>query len=169
MKTGDIKRLLLALVLLAAPSLAQAPRGAKGVRVVPDEAARRVDVYIDGEPFTAYVWPESLKRPVLYPLRAPGGLDVTRGYPLDPRPGERVDHPHHVGLWFSYGNVNGVDFWNNSTAVSAEAQARMGTTLHRRIVSAKGGRESGELVVETDWVMPSLTSRLPREVGTLVS
>ena len=165
MKTAKTKResarVELALVLLAAACLAlplsaraQARKGEKGVRVVANEAARRVDVYIDGEAFTSYVWPESLKRPVLYPLRAPGGVDVTRGYPLDPRPGERVDHPHHVGLWFSYGDVNGVDFWNNSTARKPEEQARMGTTLHGRIVSAKGGVESGELVVEADWVMP---------------
>src|SRR5688572_10349288 len=159
MKTAETKhgcaRVARALVLLAAACLAlplharaQDSKGETGVRVKPNEAARRVDVFIDGEHFTSYVWPETLKRPVLYPLRAPGGVDVTRGYPLDPRPGERVDHPHHVGLWFSYGDVNGVDFWNNLTAVSAEAQARMGTTAHRRIVSAKGGRESGELVVE---------------------
>lgn len=160
---------LLAAVLLALPlsAHAQASKGEKGVRVVPNEAARRVDVYIDGEPFTSYVWPESLKRPVLYPLRAPNGLDVTRGYPLDPRPGERVDHPHHVGLWFSYGDVNGVDFWNNSTAIKPEAQARMGTTAHRRVVSAKGGRESGELVVEADWVMPDGKTVL-RETTTFV-
>ena len=164
MKTAETKhggaRVALTLILLAAclapapRARAQAPKGEKGVRVVPNEAARRVDVYVDGGPFTSYVWPESLKRPVLYPLRAPGGVDVTRGYPLDPRPGERVDHPHHVGLWFSYGDVNGVDFWNNSTALKPEAQARMGTTAHRRVVSAAGGRDSGELVVEADWLMP---------------
>jgi hypothetical protein len=50
----------------------------------------------------------------LYPLIADGGITVTRGYPLEPRPGERVDHPHHAGLWFNYGEVNGFDFWNNS-------------------------------------------------------
>jgi hypothetical protein len=162
-----IFKCVFALVALAAPCFAQAPRGEKGVRVVPNEAARRVDVFIDGEPFTSYVWPESLKRPVLYPLRAPNGADVTRGYPLDPRPGERVDHPHHAGLWFSYGNVNGVDFWNNSTTVKPEAQAKMGTTAHRRVVSAKGGGESGELVVEADWVMPDGKTIL-RETTTFV-
>ena len=40
----------------------------KGVQVVPDEAHQRVDITIDGKPFTSYVWPSSLKKPVLYPL-----------------------------------------------------------------------------------------------------
>src|ERR1700731_668933 len=81
------------------------------IQVVPDEGQRRVEVAIDGKAFTAYIWPEKLAKPVLYPLRAAPGTVVTRGYPLDPRPGERVDHPHHVGVWFNYGNVNGFDFW----------------------------------------------------------
>src|SRR5262245_22458769 len=77
-------------------------------------AERRVDVTVAGKPFTSYIWPERLAKPVLYPIRTAGGTLVTRGFPMDPRPGERVDHPHHVGLWFNYGDVDGVDFWNNS-------------------------------------------------------
>ena len=85
-----------------------------GVEVTVKESERRVDVTVDGQPFTAYIWPTSLKKPVLYPIRTAKGTLVTRGFPLEPRPGERVDHPHHVGLWFNYGDVNGIDFWNNS-------------------------------------------------------
>src|SRR6202789_4702735 len=70
----------------------------KGVQVVADEAHQRVDITIDGKPFTSYIWPTSLKKPVLYPLITDEGVTVTRGYPLEPRPGERVDHPHHAGL-----------------------------------------------------------------------
>lgn len=126
----------------------------QGVSVVPREAERRVDVYIDGQPFTAYIWPETLKKPVLYPLRTATGTLLTRGFPMDPRPGERVDHPHHVGLWFNYGDVNGVDFWNNSTALKPEEQKKMGTIHHRRVVRAEGGKQRGELVVASEWVMP---------------
>jgi Methane oxygenase PmoA len=126
----------------------------EGVRVVVNETARRVDVTSNGLPFTSYIWPESLMKPVLYPLFAADGRPVTRGYPLDPRPGERVDHPHQVGVWFSYGDINGIDFWNNSTARTAAEKAHMGTTLQRRIVSTKNGKTSGELEVETDWLGP---------------
>jgi len=141
------------LILSTSPT-AEAQKNKKGVTVVPSEAARRVDVSIDGQPFTSYIWPDSLKKPVLYPLRTATGTPVTRGYPLDPRPGERVDHPHHVGLWFNYGSVNGIDFWNNSTSLKPDAAAKMGTVMHRRIVSTKNGKDSGELEVESDWVMP---------------
>jgi hypothetical protein len=110
-------------------------------------------VLVDGKPFTAYVWPPSLKKPVLNPLRTPRGTLVTRGFPLDPRPGERVDHPHHVGMWLNYGDVGGIDFWNNSEARAADA-AKMGTVVHRRIAEAKGGAGQGTLQVEADWVMP---------------
>ena len=58
------------------------------VTVTPDEAGRRVDVTIGGQPFTSYIWPERLKKPVLYPLRSAKGTLVTRGWPFDPRPGE---------------------------------------------------------------------------------
>jgi len=124
------------------------------VTVVADEASNRVDVLVDGQPFTSYIWPDSLKKPVLYPLRSASGTVVTRGYPLDPRAGERTDHPHHVGLWLNYENVNGVDFWNNSTGLSAEQQAKMGTIVHRRIVKTRNGANEGELQVAMDWIMP---------------
>src|ERR1700678_2778741 len=130
---------LTAVAVLAGALLwnAVAAVGQKGVRVGADEAHRRVDITIDGQPFTSYLWPTSLKKPVLYPLITDQGIPVTRGYPLDPRPNERVDHPHHAGLWFNYGNVNGFDFWNNSDAIKPEARSKMGTILHTRIVSTK--------------------------------
>ncbi len=79
-------------------------QGAPRVDVVSHEDQRRVDVLVDGKPFTAYIYPTTttLKKPTLYPLRTASGKLVTRGWPLEPRPGERVDHPHHVGLWFTY-------------------------------------------------------------------
>jgi hypothetical protein len=141
---------LAALALVSAGALAAAP--GKGVQVIPDEANRRVDITIDGAPFTSYIWPATLKKPVLYPIVDAGGVTLTRGYPLSPRPGERVDHPHHAGLWFNYAKVNGFDFWNNSDAIKPENRAKMGTILHTRIVSAKSGKESGELVAESVWI-----------------
>jgi hypothetical protein len=121
------------------------------VKVTPDEAARRVDVTVDGKPFTSYVWPASLMKPVLYPLIADDGVTVTRGYPLAPLKDERVDHPHHAGMWFNYGNANGFDFWNNSTAIKPEDRHKYGTIRFDRIVSSKGGKDSGELVVDSIW------------------
>src|SRR6266496_4266077 len=122
------------------------------IRVVPNEAANRADITIDGKPFTSYIWPEKLAKPVLYPLRAASGTVVTRGYPLEPRPGERVDHPHHVGLWFNYGDVSGLDFWNNSDAIAAKNAPKMGTILHKTVRKVESGSGQGALEVTTDWV-----------------
>ncbi len=128
-----------------------APRPNDHVSITIDETSRRVDVTIDGKPFTYYIWPITLKKPVLYPLRTDKGTVVTRGYPLEQRPGERIDHPHHAGLWFNYEDVNGIDFWNNSDAIKPDQAPKMGTIFHRSIVSTKSG-EHGELDVETEWV-----------------
>src|ERR1700729_3417736 len=125
---------------------------APGVQVVADEAQRRVDITIDGQPFTSYLWPTTLKKPVLYPLITDEGITVTRGYPLEPRPNERVDHPHHAGLWFNYGNVNGFDFWNNSNAIKPQGRSKMGSVYEKKIVSTKSGADQGELVVESIWI-----------------
>jgi hypothetical protein len=123
-----------------------------GVRVVANETARRVDVIVDGKPFTSYIWPDTIKKPVLYPLRTAAGTIVTRGYPIDPRLNERVDHPHQVGLWFNYGDVNGLDFWNNSDAIKPADRQKYGTIRHVKIKRAMGGKDRGELQVEMEWL-----------------
>ena len=140
---------------------------ANGVEVKVNDAAKRVDVTIDGKPFTSYIWPGTLKKPVLYPIRTAKGTLVTRGFPMDPRPGERVDHPHHVGLWLNHGNVNGLDFWNNSDAIPAAQAPKMGTIVHSKIVKASSGADKGELVVETSWMTPD-QKQLLRETTTFV-
>ena len=143
---------LLSVVVCGAATAQDAPLPLVDVREVPGQ--RRVEVSVDARPFTAYIWPERLAKPVLYPIRSAGGALVTRGFPLDPRPGERVDHPHQVGLWFNYGDVNGVDFWNNSEAQAPAEQAKMGRILHHRVVSSSSGRGQGELAIAADWIMP---------------
>ena len=149
----QLRRYGLSLVLSAIatmPALAQE----KGVKVTPNESARRVEVTVDGKPFTAYIYPTSLKKPALFPILTHSGKPITRGFPLEPRGFERVDHPHHVGLWFNHGDVNGLDFWNNSDAIPADRAPTMGTIVHRKVVDARSGPDRGELVVESDWVTP---------------
>src|SRR4029079_12462805 len=106
------------------------------------------------------IYPTTLKKPTLFPLRSAAGTVVTRGFPLEPRKGERVDHPHHVGLWFNHGDVNGLDFWNNSDAIPAAQAPKMGTILHTRVVSAQCGADRGDLTVDADWVKPDGTTLL---------
>jgi hypothetical protein len=139
-------------ILVNVASLGAQTTSPNYVQVTVRDADRRVDIAVGGKPFTSYIYPASLKKPVLYPLRAASGTVVTRGYPLEPRPGERVDHPHHAGLWFNYGNVSGLDFWNNSTAIKDSAAPHMGTILHRAVTGAASGVGEGTLDVNTEWV-----------------
>jgi hypothetical protein len=118
------------------------------IQIVPHEDRQRVEVLVDGKPFTEYRFTPDVKKPVLYPLRTAEGGIVTRGWPLEPRGEESKDHPHHIGYWFNYGDVDGVDFWGNSTAV--KDSSKKGTIVQRKIVLAKGST----LKVEADWMKP---------------
>ena len=103
------------LLCLIIPILAfTLPVNAQTVQVLRKSAERRIDVVVEGKPFTSYRWDERILRPVLYPIFSSGGSYVTRGFPIDTRNGDTIDHPHQVGSSFSYGNVNGIDFWNSS-------------------------------------------------------
>jgi hypothetical protein len=113
---------LLALLLIIQTATAQN----LPIQIASDPAHRTVLVTAGGIPFTTFLYPDTLEKPVLYPIYAPDGELITRGFPIKPRPGESTDHPHHIGLWFNYENVNGLDFWNNSYAIPAEKKSKYG-------------------------------------------
>ncbi len=97
--------------LLLTPLLALVASAAAEVAISRDDAAKTVAVTIDGKPFTALVW-NTYPKPVLYPIHGPGGVPITRNWPMkDDVAGEDKDHPHHKSLWFGHGAMNGVDFW----------------------------------------------------------
>jgi hypothetical protein len=115
------------------------------VKVVQEPARHLVTVLVGTEPFTSFLYSDTLEKPVLYPIYAPDGQLITRGYPLVPRPGESVDHPHHLGLWFNYENVNGLDFWNNSFAIPADKKHLYGWVRTDSILlTASGNAANGQ-------------------------
>jgi hypothetical protein len=124
----------------------------KGIEVISSEKDKKVDILYEGKLFTSYIYPADLEKPVLYPIYSPKGTVITRGFPRNPRPGERVDHPHHVGLWLNYGDVNGLDFWNNSYAVPAAKKGGYGSVRHQAVLEAKSGKDAGVLKVKTHWI-----------------
>ena len=143
-----------ALAIGGAAVTAQSPK--VGIKSVPAE--KKVEVTVDGKPFTAYIWPDSLEKPVLYPIRTAAGTVITRGFP--PLANERQDHPHHVGLWFNYGDVDGFDFWNNSDAITPAQKVKMGSVEHREVVSAESKGDHAVLTVKADWVSGDGKTRL---------
>ena len=134
---------------LAESELIQGPQ----VKFVHDEVNQKVDVQIDGAPFTSYVYDGQTPKPFLYPNRTKSGKTVTRGFPFEPRPFERVDHPHHVGLWLNYGDVNGLDFWNNSYAVPEAEKHKYGTIYHKEVFGTD--EEAGTFSIKALWRSPS--------------
>lgn len=126
----------------------------KSVTLINNEEEKRVDIWIHGKLFTSYLYGDTFKKPVLYPINTAGGVPVTRGFPLDPRPGEAEDHPHQAGHWLNYGDVNGLDFWNHSNAVPEERKEFYGTIVHKEITRISSGDEQGELEVVMEWVGP---------------
>lgn len=67
-------------------------------------------VTLDGAPF-ASVHRAAEPRPFVFPIHGPGGVPMTRSFPMAEVAGEETDHPHHQSLWFAHGDVNGFDFW----------------------------------------------------------
>jgi len=125
------------------------------IQVVRKDKEQRVDILVDGKLFTSYLYTDTipdLKKTVLFPIYSAKGSVITRGYPLNPRSGERTDHPHHIGMWLNYGNVNNIDFWGYSDAIPLKDRGRMGTIRHKLIKQVKSGEGSGELEVEMEWL-----------------
>jgi len=133
------------------------------IQLVRKDAEKKVDVLIDGELFTSYMYPNTIKKPVLYPLKTSKGTKITRGFPLEPMPGERVDHPHHVGFWFNYGDVNGLDFWNNSDSIDVDRREHYGTIVHSDITKVESGNDKAELGVKMNWNTPDGKTLLVEE------
>jgi hypothetical protein len=125
-----------------------------------NEEEKKVDVMIDGELFTSYIYPGNIKKPVLWPVMSPAGNMLTRSFPMINKEGDRSDHPHHVGVWLNYGDVNGLDFWNNSEAIAPEKRDGYGTIYHRSVEKAESGNGTAILGTSSVWKSPDNTIML---------
>jgi len=146
-----MKKLILAGWLAGLVVMSSSAVLAQAVKIVEQKEKKQLDVYVGQQLFTSYCYWDSQKKPILYPLQTANGTVVTRSYPVAKVAGERTDHPHHVSAWFNYGNINGVDFWNNSGGKGSE---KMGTISHQAVKAIRNGRGKGELDVTMDWIMP---------------
>ncbi|WP_078829980.1 PmoA family protein [Sediminibacterium ginsengisoli] len=113
-------------------------------------AQQQVVIAVNGKPFTTLIYSDTMEKPFLYPIYAANGTTVTRGFPRNPEPGDPTDHPHHIGLWLNYENVNGLDFWNNSYNIPAAKKSQYGWIHTDRISAAESGSK-GKLAYEASW------------------
>ena len=123
--------MVLSLALAAAP-LAAAPSTSSGVQITRLEDRLRIE--INGQPFTEYHFQGS-SRPFLYPILGPGGRAMTRNWPMKEVAGEEWDHPHHRSFWYAHGDINGHDFWSESS--------RAGKTVHEEFTEIRSGPDIG--------------------------
>jgi hypothetical protein len=135
------------------PNLAQGSQKRYELRHAPTplqgfEATRgekSITLRYQGQPFTAYVFRDAPK-PYLYPLYGANGKPITRHFPMQIIQGESMDHPHHRSVWFTHGEVNGIDFWSEG--------AGKGTIVHRQIERVETGPVLARIIARNDWLAP---------------
>jgi hypothetical protein len=145
------KKLAFAVVL----ALSAAWPAAAQVKIA--QSAEQIAVEIDGKPFTVfYIGGKDLNRPYLHPIRAASGKIVNRSFPAGQVPGETTDHPHHAGLFYGHGDVNGFNYWaiQNVPTEPSKADATMGRIVLKNVTSVKSGKESGTVDVVLNWLKP---------------
>ncbi|MGH2646944.1 MAG: PmoA family protein, partial [Ginsengibacter sp.] len=120
------------------------------VQVIESRSQNKIDVVIGNKLFTSFLYPDSLEKPVLYPVHAANGTIVTRGFPINTQPGDPTDHPHHVGIWFTYENLNGLDFWNNSYAIPKEKKHLYGWIKTDSTLTISGNK-TGTIYYHANW------------------
>jgi hypothetical protein len=127
---------------LVGPKKGQAPPDA-GISF--ETHGRNLKIMLDRQLLTEYYLGVGNK-PFFFPLVGPTGEPYTRAYPTLTVADEDHDHPHQRSCWFTFGKVNGVDFWSEGN--------RFGTIQEtgRKLVAA--GPVIGRMTTTNDWRAP---------------
>jgi hypothetical protein len=112
----------------------------------------RISVEIGGKPYSDFYLAPDGNKPYLWPLSTASGIEVTRNYPMKDVPGETHDHPHHRGLFFAHGDINGVNFWATEPGTK---DPKKGSMVLKKIVETKSGKRSGSIKAVFDGLDPS--------------
>src|SRR5215472_3784501 len=122
---------------------------------ITQQGNQKIPVEIDGKPFTEFWMGPETNKPYLAPIRSASGKIVTRGFPMQSDvPGESHDHPHHRGLWFTHGDVNGYDFWANEDSQPGAGKGK-GKVVLRQVNKISNGKNSGTVDAIFAWNLPS--------------
>jgi hypothetical protein len=143
------------LPLLAVLSVCTAPLAWGQVTLT--QGPEHISVEVDGKPFTVvYISGTDLNRPYLHPLRSASGKIVNRSFPAGQLLGETTDHPHHAGLFYGHGDVNGYNYWaiQNVPTSASKPNATMGRIVLKEVLSVESGKESGAVDVVFNWLTP---------------
>jgi hypothetical protein len=115
-----------------------------------------IDFRIGNELVTRYHVGKSVAKPYLWPLNAPGGVAVTRAWPMDKAGAVSTDHVHQKSAWFDHGDVipegvtlsekakgvEGVDFWAEGKGHGVIACVEVGKPQGNRLRTRNEWRTS---------------------------
>jgi hypothetical protein len=119
-----------------------------------EKTDRGVTVNLDGKPFTEYLIKSGTK-PILWPVIGPTGAKMTRAYPMETIEREKQDHIHHRSIWFTHGDVNGVDFWGEPatyTKSKAKVDRVLGEIKHREFKKVEASGDTATIISVNDWI-----------------
>lgn len=119
---------------------------ASATEITAERSPNGAVVKIDGKLFTEYLV-KSGSKPILWPIIGPTGQPMTRDYPMAKRSGEATDHPHQRSLWFTHGDVNGINFWLQPD------QGKAGVTKHVKFLKIASGKPA-VIATQNDWIGP---------------
>ena len=118
-----------------------APAADRGVTFRGEGA--RVEVRVDGQPWTNYV-PDDGPKPYFDPLIGPAGQGLTRAWPMREVAGEPRDHPHHRSMWFAHLDVNKANTWDQNPGHGSIRETARPTAI--------AGGPIGVLRTTDDWL-----------------
>ena len=109
----------------------------------------RAAIRIDRRPFANLYYGKEAHKPFLHPILTASGKAITRGFPIDPQPGDPTDHPHQRGLWVGAERLSGMDFWENDPSYH---RPHMGRIEWQSLTRADGGHDRGTLAFVANWI-----------------
>ena len=98
-----------------------------------DKTPGTLQISHNGERVADYVYQDQhISRPYFASVNTPGGLQVTRNQPPDPDR-DIADHPrYHPGIWMSFGDLSGSDYWRLAANVKFVEFSRYPSTSGER-------------------------------------
>ncbi len=124
------------------------------------EAGDHLDFLVNGQFAARYHTGANVAKPYFWPVNAPGGVPVTRAWPMEKgQPGESADHPHQKSAWFCHGDVipegielkvksadksvKGVDFWSEGRGHGKIVCTKVGKPM--------SGKNQASVVTKNEW------------------
>lgn len=128
-------------VLLAGSGITTA---AEPVVDFPGATPGRIPVFIAGKQVALYEYNGTdIPRPFLGNVHALNGVQVTRNHP-PVADQDLADHPeYHPGIWMSFGDLSGADYWRNQATVHTEL-----------LGPPKAGEKEGAFTVRNHYLDP---------------